>query len=111
MAALSLQARSDGALKDTFVNIRDTGAFCTNLVSLPQAHQMHRTAAEFPSEVDEFEAVGLEKASSEVVQAPRVAGARSPSSAPSNGSFRSATSTITSSSVWSNDSTSATASI
>jgi Flavin reductase like domain len=62
MVSLSMQARSDGHLKDTFVNMRDTGEFCTNLASLPQAHQMHRTAAEFPSDVDEFEAVGLEKA-------------------------------------------------
>jgi flavin reductase (DIM6/NTAB) family NADH-FMN oxidoreductase RutF len=75
MVSLSMQARSDGGLKDTFVNIRDTGEFCTNLASLPQAHQMHRTAAEFPSEVDEFEAVGLEKAPSQVVKVPRVAGA------------------------------------
>jgi len=75
MVSLSMQARSDGGLKDTFVNIRDTGEFCTNLASLPQAHQMHRTAAEFPSEVDEFEAVGLEKAPSQLVKVPRVAGA------------------------------------
>ncbi|MGH2618301.1 MAG: flavin reductase family protein, partial [Thermomicrobiales bacterium] len=75
MVSLSLQSRSDGRLKDSFVNIRDTGEFCTNLVSLPQAHQMHRSAAEFPSEVDEFEAVGLEKAPSLVVKPPRVAGA------------------------------------
>ncbi|RZI53665.1 MAG: flavin reductase family protein [Pseudonocardia sp.] len=75
MVSLSMQARSDGHLKDTFVNIRDTGEFCTNLVSLPHAHQMHRTAAEFPSNVDEFDAVGLEKAPSQLVKPPRVAGA------------------------------------
>jgi flavin reductase (DIM6/NTAB) family NADH-FMN oxidoreductase RutF len=75
MVSLSMQARSDGHLKDTFVNMRDTGEFCTNLASLPQAHQMHRTAAEFPSDVDEFEAVGLEKAPSQLVKVPRVAGA------------------------------------
>ncbi len=39
---------------------------------VPQAHQMHRTAHEFPTEVDEFEAVGLEKVPSEVVAPPRV---------------------------------------
>jgi flavin reductase (DIM6/NTAB) family NADH-FMN oxidoreductase RutF len=75
MVSLTMQPRSNGALKDTFVNIRDTGEFCTNLVSLPHAHHMHRTAAEFPSDVDEFDAVGLEKAPSEVVRAPRVVGA------------------------------------
>ncbi|WP_226352675.1 MULTISPECIES: flavin reductase family protein [unclassified Pseudonocardia] len=72
MVSLTMQPRSTGELKDTFTNIRDTGEFVTNLVSLPQAHQMHRTAHEFAPEVDEFEAVGLAKAPSEVVAAPRV---------------------------------------
>ncbi|WP_018334758.1 flavin reductase family protein [Actinomycetospora chiangmaiensis] len=73
MVSLTMQPRSTGELKDTFTNIRDTGEFVTNLVSLPHAHQMHRTAHEFPSEVDEFEAVGLTKAPSQLVAPPRVA--------------------------------------
>jgi flavin reductase (DIM6/NTAB) family NADH-FMN oxidoreductase RutF len=73
MVSLSLQPRSDGVtLKDTFVNIRDTGEFVTNLVTLPQAHEMHKSAFEFPPEVDEFDAVGLEKEACEVVRAPRI---------------------------------------
>lgn len=76
VVSLTLQPRSDGfTLKDTFVNIRDTGEFVTNLVTLPHAHSMHRSAAEFGSEVDEFEAVGLEKEPSVVVRPPRVKGA------------------------------------
>ncbi|WP_109478160.1 flavin reductase family protein [Paraburkholderia sp. C35] len=76
MVTLLLQPRSDGkTLKDTFVNIRDTGEFTTNLVSLPHAHHMHQTATEFPSDVDEFDAVGLEKAPSVVVKPARIAGA------------------------------------
>jgi flavin reductase (DIM6/NTAB) family NADH-FMN oxidoreductase RutF len=76
MVSLSLQPRSDGVtLKDTFVNIRDTGEFVTNLVTLPQAHHMHRTAFEFAPDVDEFDAVGLEKDPSVVVRPPRVKGA------------------------------------
>jgi flavin reductase (DIM6/NTAB) family NADH-FMN oxidoreductase RutF len=76
MVSLSIQPRADGrTLKDTFTNIRDTGEFVTNLVTVSQAHPMHRTAFEFPSDVDEFEAVGLEKESCEVVRAPRVKGA------------------------------------
>ncbi|WP_238589030.1 flavin reductase family protein [Pseudonocardia sp. HH130629-09] len=71
MVSLTMQPRSTGELKDTLPNIRDTSEFVTNLVSLPQAHQMHRTAHEFAPEVDEFEAVGLAKAPSEVVAAPR----------------------------------------
>lgn len=76
MVSLSLQPRSDGVtLKDTFINIRDTGEFVTNLVTAPHVEQMHRTAFEFEPGVDEFDAVGLEKAPSVVVRAPRVKGA------------------------------------
>jgi len=76
MISLSLQPRSDGVtLEDTFVNIRDTGEFVTNLATLPHAHEMHRSAFEFDSEVDEFAAVGLQKEQCEVVRPPRVKGA------------------------------------
>ncbi|HXD05899.1 MAG TPA: flavin reductase family protein [Burkholderiaceae bacterium] len=73
MVSLSLQPRSDGiTLKDTFVNIRDTGEFVVNMVTLAQAHEMHRSAFEFPSDVDEFDAIGLAKEPSVAVRAPRV---------------------------------------
>jgi flavin reductase (DIM6/NTAB) family NADH-FMN oxidoreductase RutF len=73
VVSLSLQPRRDGVtLKDTFVNIRDTGEFVTNLVTLPQADQMHRTAFEFDSAADEFAEVGLEKVPSEIVKPPRI---------------------------------------
>ncbi|NPT42519.1 flavin reductase family protein [Paraburkholderia sp. 1N] len=76
MVSISMQPRSDGVtLKDTFVNIRDTGEFVVNIVSLELADAMHRTAFEFPSEVDEFDAVGLKKAASLTVRPPRVAAA------------------------------------
>jgi flavin reductase (DIM6/NTAB) family NADH-FMN oxidoreductase RutF len=76
MVSVSIQPRSDGVtLKDTFVNIRDTGEFVTNLTSLAQADAMHRSSLEYPSDVDEFEAVGLSKAPSVVVRPPRVEGA------------------------------------
>src|SRR5271169_1560484 len=49
MICINLQPGSDGVtLKDTFVNIRDTGEFVANMVTLEQAHQMHRSAFEFP---------------------------------------------------------------
>jgi flavin reductase (DIM6/NTAB) family NADH-FMN oxidoreductase RutF len=75
MVSLSLQPRSDGVtLKDTYVNIRDTGEFVVNLVTLAQAHAMHRSAFEFDPDVDEFAAVGLEKEPSVAVRPPRVKG-------------------------------------
>lgn len=72
---LGLQPRSDGVtLKDTFVNIRDTGEYCVNIATLEQAHQMHQTSFEFPPEVDEFEKVRLQKAPCVTIKAPRIAG-------------------------------------
>jgi flavin reductase (DIM6/NTAB) family NADH-FMN oxidoreductase RutF len=74
MLSITIQPRSDGVtLKDTYVNIHDTGEFVANLVTLPLAESMHKSAFEHPSEVDEFEAVGLEKGPSVVVRPPRVA--------------------------------------
>jgi flavin reductase (DIM6/NTAB) family NADH-FMN oxidoreductase RutF len=73
VVSISLQPRSDGVtLKDTFINIRDTGEFVVNMVTLSLAHAMHRSAFEFDSSIDEFAAIGLEKADSVIVKAPRV---------------------------------------
>ena len=47
--SVTMQPRSDGvSLKDTVINIRDTGEFVTNLVTLPLAAAMHKTAFEPP---------------------------------------------------------------
>src|SRR5262249_52680780 len=74
--SISLQPRSDEVtLKDTFVNIRDTNEFVVNITSIGLADAVHRSAYEFDTDVDEFEALGLEKAPSEVISAPRIAGA------------------------------------
>jgi flavin reductase (DIM6/NTAB) family NADH-FMN oxidoreductase RutF len=71
--SISLQPRSDGVtLKDTFVNIRDTKEFVVNIASIGQADAVHRSAYEFDTDVDEFEALGLEKAPSEIISAPRI---------------------------------------
>ncbi|MBB3458304.1 flavin reductase (DIM6/NTAB) family NADH-FMN oxidoreductase RutF [Rhizobium sp. BK313] len=76
VVSITIQHKSDGVtLKDTYVNIRDTGEFVTNLVTLSLADAMHRSAAEHSAEVDEFEFAGLEKAPSVVVRPPRVAAA------------------------------------
>jgi flavin reductase (DIM6/NTAB) family NADH-FMN oxidoreductase RutF len=74
--SLSIQPRSDGAtLKDSFVNIRDTGEFVTNMATLPQALAVHRSAIEFEPDVDEFDMVGVDKVASSLVTPPRIAGA------------------------------------
>jgi flavin reductase (DIM6/NTAB) family NADH-FMN oxidoreductase RutF len=71
--SITMQPRSDGVtLKDTFINIRDTGEFVVNIVNLELADAMHRSAFEFPPEVDEFDALGIEKADSLTIRPPGV---------------------------------------
>src|ERR1700743_2777299 len=71
--SISLQPRSDGVtLKDTLVTIRDTGEFVINIATLAPADEVHRSAFEFDNDVDEFEALGLEKERSAGVAAPPV---------------------------------------
>jgi len=60
--------------KDSLVNIdEETGEFVVNLVSKDIAEAMNKTAAEFPTEVNEFEIAGLTPAVSELITPPRVA--------------------------------------
>jgi flavin reductase (DIM6/NTAB) family NADH-FMN oxidoreductase RutF len=74
--SLSIQPRSDRVtLKDTFVNIRDTGEFVTNLATLPQVTAVHRSSLEFEPDVDEFDAIEVEKEASAMVKPPRIKGA------------------------------------
>ena len=76
MLSISLQPRSDGVtLKDTFVNIRDTNEFVVNVATIGQADAVHKSAFEYDSGIDEFAALGLEKAPSEFIAAPRIADA------------------------------------
>src|SRR6202008_194607 len=46
-----------------------------NIATIAQADAVHKSAFEFDSGVDEFDALGLEKAPSEVIKAPRIADA------------------------------------
>ncbi len=70
--AISVGAR-DGQEKDTLRNIRDNGEFVINTVSADIGPQMAITAAEWPSDVDEFAASGLTPAPCDVVRPMRVA--------------------------------------
>ena len=61
--------------KDTLANIRATRQFVVNLATARQQHEMNDSSAAAPADVDEFEAVGLEKLPSHHVAPPRVKGA------------------------------------
>lgn len=59
--------------KDTIRNIEQTGEFTWNLASRELAAQMNQCSVPAPADVDEFELVGLTKAPSVAISAPRVA--------------------------------------
>lgn len=63
---------SDGAKKDTLVNIESTGQFVINIVSESMAEQMNDCAIEFAPEVDEIEETGLSKEPGVKVNVPRI---------------------------------------
>jgi flavin reductase (DIM6/NTAB) family NADH-FMN oxidoreductase RutF len=59
--------------KDSVANIRDTGEFVVNIVSLALKDKMNASSGAFGSGVDEFEHAGIIKADCKMVKAPRVA--------------------------------------
>src|SRR6266446_2754413 len=59
---------SDGMRKDTLRNIEATKEFVVNVVSEEFAEKMNICSAEFPPEVDEFEASGLTPVPSDLVK-------------------------------------------
>ena len=58
--------------KDTLQNVEETGEYVVNVVVDDIAAAMNATAAEYPSDVSEFDIAGLTEAPSEMVKAPRV---------------------------------------
>jgi len=71
--AISVARGRGGALKDTARNLLDTRECTISICSWPQLEAMHRTSAPWPSDVSEFEAVGLTPLPSKVVAPPGVA--------------------------------------
>ncbi|MET9505153.1 flavin reductase family protein [Streptomyces sp. NPDC006259] len=59
--------------KDSLRNIEATGEFVVNLAPEPLLGQINASAVDFPAEVDEFDAVGIEREPSLRVGPPRVA--------------------------------------
>ena len=59
--------------KDSLANIRETGVFCTNMVTERHIEAMNRTAGDYPAGVSEFDAVGISKGQASEVDAPFVA--------------------------------------
>jgi flavin reductase (DIM6/NTAB) family NADH-FMN oxidoreductase RutF len=73
LCLLSINLRSDGALKHTLKNIRRTGEFVVNLGDESTANAMHASAREVPETESEFTANGLTPVPALKVRHPRIA--------------------------------------
>lgn len=69
----SITPRRDRSKKDTLRNIEETQEFVINSVAQWMLEKAHQTSAEYPSEVNELNAVGLTTLPSLSVKPPRVA--------------------------------------
>ncbi|MET4576833.1 flavin reductase family protein [Ottowia thiooxydans] len=72
MVAVNIGSR-DGQLKDTARNITQTGEFVVNVATFEAMELMHGSAAEYPPEASEIEALGIELIPSERIAPPRIA--------------------------------------
>lgn len=72
IVALGIASRGKGIPKDTLRNIQDTGEFVVNLVTYAAREVMNRTAADFPPDESELNAVGLDTRPAVVVKPPRL---------------------------------------
>lgn len=72
---LGLQHKADRAAKDTTRNIARAKTFVINMVDEAMAEVMNLCATEFPPDVSEIEALGIETALSRHVPVPRIAAA------------------------------------
>lgn len=64
---------SSTGIKDSVLNIRETGVFAVNIVGADMLDAMNTTSAALPRDVDEFEKAGLAKALGTTIPCPRVA--------------------------------------
>jgi flavin reductase (DIM6/NTAB) family NADH-FMN oxidoreductase RutF len=62
-------------IKDSVLNIRETGVFCVNIVEAAMLQAMNETSAPLPRDADEFALNGLRKQPCTTIPCPRLAGA------------------------------------
>ncbi len=69
---LDLIAIASALPRDTLRNIRETREFVVNIIGRPRFKEAMQTSKNYPPEVNELEAVGLEAAPSKKVSPPRM---------------------------------------
>ena len=73
-ASTAAKADRDGT-KDSVAQIRESGAFCVNVVASAARDAMNASSAAHPAGTDEFATAGIAKAECETIPCPRVADA------------------------------------
>ena len=69
----STSAKHDrGDTKDSVANIRETGAFCVNIVEYAMRDAMNRSSGPWDKDTDEFALAGIERSACETVACSRV---------------------------------------
>ena len=72
LMVVSINRKPDGRTKDTLANIERTNEWVVNIADEPLAEAMHRTSGDFPSEVSEPAALGLDLEPCAEVAPPRI---------------------------------------
>jgi flavin reductase (DIM6/NTAB) family NADH-FMN oxidoreductase RutF len=73
---ISISQRNGSELKDTLLNVRDSGELVVHLVSHAQAEAMNASSSSLSRGVSEFEQFGIAAVPSDLVKPLRVAGAQ-----------------------------------
>ncbi|KMZ39969.1 MULTISPECIES: flavin reductase family protein [Bacillales] len=76
MVSVAVMRKPGSVPKDTARNIIQTGEFVVNLVDVHNVDAVNQTSADYPPEISEVEAVGLEIAPSVHVKVPRLRASR-----------------------------------
>lgn len=71
-ASVREKPKDDSLYKDTLHNVRETGEFVVNIVTVATAEQMNASSGDYARGVDEFAQVGLTAVPSVRVKPPRV---------------------------------------
>ena len=72
LVMFAVNRRTDGRLKDTWVNIQRSGQFVVNITDEPLARAMHESSGDFPPDIGEPDYLGLKLAPSTKVAVPRL---------------------------------------
>ncbi|MDF2679536.1 MAG: hypothetical protein K0R47_726 [Brevibacillus sp.] len=76
MISVAVMRKPGGNRKDTARNIQDTGEFVVNMVDVHNVDVMNQTSAEYPPDVSEVTALGIELQPSTAVKVPRLGASR-----------------------------------